>query len=386
MPIIDYIVIASFCAAFAHADGLDDAAMAATYYHPFMITGIISMRVLLFQSLAILFASCIFSSTSHAQLVGHWNFDNNDLTESSGFAPAGVHDGVAVGEVAFDSVDTPSGTGSSLSLDAPNSYVRILNTDANEPTNTGYLSTFDEDLQGGMSIAFFSRGLPGRWAPMISKFGEDDANNGVGGYQMRMRNRGPSSTFTLRGTGGEPDPQDAAGTADDITGEWQHFAGVWDPTEVGVDPVTGEPMLDPETGDPIAGTRKLYVDGVLIFTVIGDAGPYTVADNFSLLLGARDNAPDGSNIGNILTGGLDEVRIYRNAITAEEVTALASVADSSPVLLGDADCNGVVNFDDIGPFIALLSSDDFKAEGDTNEDGEINFSDISSFISILAGS
>ena len=346
------------------------------------------MRVLLTHAfgLATVFAGCLFSSTSHAQLVGHWNFDNNDLTETSGFAPAGVHDGVAVGDVAFDSVNTPSGTGSSLSLDGAGSYVRILNTDANEPTNTGYLTTFDEDLQSGMSIAFFSRGLPGRWAPMISKFGEDDANNGIGGYQMRMRNRGPSSTFTLRGTGGEPDPQDAAGTADDITGEWQHFAGVWDPTEIGVDPETGEPLLDPDTGEPIAGTRKLYVDGVLIFTVIGDSGPYTVADNFSLLLGARDNAPDGSNIGNILTGGLDEVYIYQNAITAEEVSALASVATSTPVLLGDANCDGFVNFGDIGPFIGFLSSGEFKAEADVDESGTIDFADIGPFISALSSS
>ena len=334
--------------------------------------------------LALLFAGCFFSSTCHAQLVGHWNFDNNDLTESSGFAPAGVHDGVAVGDVAFDSVNTPSGTGSSLSLDADGSYVRILNTDANEPTNTGYLSTFDEDLQSGMSIAFFSRGLPGRWAPMISKFGEDDAINGIGGFQVRMRNRGPSSTFTLRGTGGENDPQDAEGTADDITGEWQHFAGVWDPTEIGLDPETGEPMLDPDTGEPIAGTRKLYVDGVLIFTVIGDSGPYTVADNFSLLLGARDNAPDGSNIGNILTGGLDEVYIYQNAITAEEVSALASVAVSTTTLIGDANCDGTVNFLDITPFIALLTSDDFKPEADIDGNGVINFLDITPFIAILS--
>ena len=341
------------------------------------------MRVLLTQSLAILFAGCIFSSTSHAQLVGHWNFDSNDLTETSGFAPAGVHDGIAVGPVAFDSIDTPSGEGSSLLLDGA-SYVRILNSDANEPTNTGYLSTFDGDLQSGMSIAFFSRGVPGRWAPMISKFGEDDATNGVGGFQVRMRNRGPSPTFTLRGTGGEPDPQDTVATADDITGEWQHFAGVWDPTEIGVDPETGEPLLDPDTGEPIAGTRKLYVDGALIFTVIGDAGPYTVADNFSLLLGARDNAPDGSSVGNILTGGLDEVYIYQNAITAEEVSELASIAVTSPVLLGDANCDNTVNFLDINPFIELLSSGNFKAQADLNMDGEVTFLDIAPFIQALA--
>ena len=58
--------------------------------------------------------------------------------------------------------------------------------------------------------------------------------------------------------------------------------------------------------------------------------------------------------------------------------------DTSPVLLGDANCDGEVNFDDIGPFIMLLASEDFKAQADVNLDGEVNFEDISTFISILS--
>ena len=55
------------------------------------------------------------------------------------------------------------------------------------------------------------------------------------------------------------------------------------------------------------------------------------------------------------------------------------------VLLGDVDLNGTVNFDDIGPFIGFLASDDFLAEADVDESGEVNFLDIGVFISILAG-
>ena len=57
---------------------------------------------------------------------------------------------------------------------------------------------------------------------------------------------------------------------------------------------------------------------------------------------------------------------------------------TSPVLLGDANCDGEVNFDDIAPFIELLSSGNFKVQADTNLDGEISFLDISPFISILS--
>ena len=86
------------------------------------------------------------------------------------------------------------------------------------------------------------------------------------------------------------------------------------------------------------------------------------------------------------TGGIADVAGFMIASNTSDIqdVGIAFPAEVTDVLLGDADCNGVVNFDDIGPFIALLSSEDFKPEGDTNEDGEINFSDISSFIAILA--
>jgi len=44
----------------------------------------------------------------------------------------------------------------------------------------------------------------------------------------------------------------------------------------------------------------------------------------------------------------------------------------------------MVNFSDVSPFIALLSSGQFQAEGDVDGSGEIDFSDIGGFIAILA--
>ena len=55
------------------------------------------------------------------------------------------------------------------------------------------------------------------------------------------------------------------------------------------------------------------------------------------------------------------------------------------VLLGDVNLDGVVNFLDISPFIAFLSTSDFQAEADVNESGAVNFLDISTFIAILSG-
>ena len=53
-------------------------------------------------------------------------------------------------------------------------------------------------------------------------------------------------------------------------------------------------------------------------------------------------------------------------------------------LLGDCNLDGVVDFLDIGPFIAILSADDFLVQADINEDGAVNFLDIGPFIALLS--
>ena len=85
------------------------------------------------------------------------------------------------------------------------------------------------------------------------------------------------------------------------------------------------------------------------------------------------------------TASLGELlAISENDILALDVIGYDLVAVPPP-LLGDVDLDGVVNFLDIGPFIALLLNGDFQVEADTNEDGVVNFLDIGPFIVILQG-
>ena len=275
----------------------------------FATAGVSLIRVC---GLAIL--ACVFSSTSQAELVGSWTFDNSDLDESSGFAADGTHDGLAFGTVGF-STDVPTALGSGMSLDltGAGSYVSVLNSDADAggPLTTAYANTFDGQLQDGMTVAFWAQGTVGRWSPFISKFGESDANNGFGGFQVRQQNRGPSPTFTLRGTNQvNADPFNGTDTFDDITPEWQHFAATWDAAN---------------------GERKLYVDGQLAFTEVDattDPDGFTVADNFALVFGARDNGAGG--ISSIFNGRLDDIFIFDNAVTAQEVAVLSGTAVTVP--------------------------------------------------------
>ena len=52
-------------------------------------------------------------------------------------------------------------------------------------------------------------------------------------------------------------------------------------------------------------------------------------------------------------------------------------------ILGDVNGNGVVGFDDISPFIALLTAGGFQEEADIDGNGTVGFEDVSPFIAIL---
>ena len=57
---------------------------------------------------------------------------------------------------------------------------------------------------------------------------------------------------------------------------------------------------------------------------------------------------------------------------------------ADPILLGDVNLDGEVDFSDIAPFIVLLANGRFQAEADIDVNGTVNFDDIAPFIRILA--
>jgi hypothetical protein len=70
-------------------------------------------------------------------------------------------------------------------------------------------------------------------------------------------------------------------------------------------------------------------------------------------------------------------------------------APPAPVLHpGDLNCDGIVDFDDINPFVLALSDpagyanaypECYLLNGDCNGDGAVNFDDIDPFVAILSG-
>ena len=77
--------------------------------------------------------------------------------------------------------------------------------------------------------------------------------------------------------------------------------------------------------------------------------------------------------------GFDRIQDDGSGVSRVNIGAFEGV-----FLLGDVNQDGMVDFDDISPFISLLSSDNLLNHADTNRDGEVDFNDISSFISLLA--
>ena len=171
-------------------------------------------------------------------LVGSWITGAASLADTSGYQPAGRHDGHGVTGTGADATnygftnDVPSGwTGQALTLRG-NTTIAISNSSTYD---LNYANTFDDTITN-MTVAIWAKGLPGTWNPFISKYGE----NGLG-WQLR-KNGGSSPCWTVQGTGGTVDMSSSSPFPTD--GLWHHYAGTF-------------------TFDGTNGVRKLYVDGVL---------------------------------------------------------------------------------------------------------------------------
>ena len=229
-------------------------------------------------------------------LIGHWISGAANLSETSGYRPAGTHNGVAVGTpaaLAF-SADLPPGcTGQSLDLRAGNVGVMVTNS---ATSDGAYLNTYDDLIRAKFTIAFWAKGFPGTWSGWVSKRGE----SGIG-WQVRRMSGDPVAGFTMRGI----DNEDGWGSGINVNDlNWHHFVGVW---------------------DQATGTRKLYVDGVFSHTVNNTVGQVmALASGKHLALGAREQS--GSGFEGYFAGLLFDVRLYSYPLSQSEVRGLIPAA------------------------------------------------------------
>ncbi|HOB32158.1 MAG TPA: hypothetical protein PKH32_04680, partial [Verrucomicrobiota bacterium] len=232
-------------------------------------------------------------------LLGHWLAGSPDLTDVSGFRPAGTHDGMIVGfgSVYYFTNDVPPGaTGMNALYLGGDVAVAIANTST--ALDVGYMDTFDDTINNRFTVMFWAKGFPpGTWAPaFVAKRGEDNV-----GWQIRRLSGNGNPGFTLRGTPGADDPN---GSIAVDTNSWHHYAATW---------------------DGVTGVRRFYVDGRLSNEVLGDTGPMATAPTYRLTIGARESGTAGTEEA-FFTGTIYDVRIYNYALSAEEVGTIGRVA------------------------------------------------------------
>jgi hypothetical protein len=248
-------------------------------------------------------------------LVGAWLTGATNLAETSGYSPAGTHDGFGVcsnGVPASHYVftnDVPSGmTGQSLWLYSDDTVIAITNS---SDLDGNYTDTFDDTINtNGMTVMCWAKGLSGAWIPWVSKYGDNEA-----GWQLRANDSGNTPCWTIRGTGGTEDMSSTLGSVD---GNWHFYAGTY---------------------SPVTGDRKLYVDGVLAAQETGQ-GPLNPSPDSHLVIGGQDAG--GNAFDNYFTGEIYGVRIYKSELSAAQVNYLLTppvppvpVFSGQPVLQGN---------------------------------------------------
>ena len=284
-----------------------------------------------------------------ADVVAHYRLDEGSGTTAAD--SAGSADGTLDGP--SWTTDTPDGSPYALSFDGSDDRVDLGGLDV---------------AAAGMTIACWLRpdGFAVRDARLVSKATGVQENqhwwmlstifNGAT-PTLRFRLKTNGSTSTLVGTGGALS-----------AGVWAHAAAVYD-----------------------GAAMRLYLDGVEIGS-LPKAGPIDVDP---AVLAAIGSQPPGAGTQPFL-GSIDDVRIYRRALSAAEVAGLVSgnaspVAqddgysmDADTVLVVDA-LSGVLDNDsdpEMDPLTAILVSDVSNGTLALAADGSFTYTPLTSFAGI----
>ena len=144
----------------------------------------------------------------------------------------------------------------------------------------------------------------------------------------------------------------------------------------GIDDVTISGGVDEDY--VVFGSNSGFSSSLDLSTLDGTNG-FVISGTFpSSVSGAGDINADGIDDLIIGESGAD---LNGNSLAGVSYVVFGRAA--SPVLKGDVDMDGDIDFSDIPPFISVLISGVFQAEADCDCNTAVEFADIPAFINIL---
>lgn len=337
-------------------------------------------------SLSCLVAFVLFNSICVSQTVIYENNFDDDPTGQYSLSNLNADwntppfdTGVEEGRASIDD-SSEAFAGNSLAVEYPAGMHRSANTGAQ------WQLLFDQDYEE-MTVEYrvkfkdgfdFVRGgkLPGLIGGTANTGG--DRPNGTDGFSARMhwRTDGSQSSPLTSDQANitqylyHPDQPETFGEDfrwdDSASGDWKLFdSGRWYHLRHRVvmnSVVGGEGQHD--------GIVQAWLDGELVLDV-----------NDIRFRDVETFAIDGFYFSTFFGGSGDQWNTSKDEIAFFDDFVISI---PSPVLLGDVNLDGAVNFLDISPFISLLSAGGFQEEADIDQSLEVNFLDITPFIGLLS--
>ena len=77
--------------------------------------------------------------------------------------------------------------------------------------------------------------------------------------------------------------------------------------------------------------------------------------------------------------------IVHNGMLIDPTIGIATINIGKAFLLGDVNCDGVVDLLDVNPFVELLTNGGFSPKADINQDGILDLLDVNPFVQLLTG-
>lgn len=254
--------------------------------------------------------ACALLTSSHniaqAGLLGYWPFDNDYTDRSSANRTAQAGPGA---QAPVFSTDVPlqlAGRSNSRSLDmtSANRYAEV-------PGSEAFYNPYHvtNNPSSSFTVSCWVKGWPAAsWVPFVSKNGES------AGWQLRRSGGGSELDWTTRGAA----TGFATGNGDFNTGtivpnggltspgvrntQWYHFVCTFDGTD-----------------------KKIYLNGQLVSQQTNAGARILESTTRRLVFGARHE--DGGGIGSFSQVKLDEVALWDNALTQNQIYDLASGTD-----------------------------------------------------------